>query len=120
MLSYYLSTNNIITIRVQAMTPSTLIWKVEDMFSLENWSASISGYDYNPYESILEFTASLPSPYVGGQYRATIENNGSEIWRGTVSVFTSQSIDKPNYTNQIPLENVYKSNVTDNEYIIMQ
>jgi hypothetical protein len=102
------------------MTPSSLVLKLEDMYTLEKFSSSISGYSYDSSESILEFTASISSPYVGAQYRATITNGGSEIWAGSISVFTSQSIDKPNYINQIPLEDVFVSNVTENEYIILQ
>ena len=120
MLSYYLSANNIITTRVQSMTPSNLVLKMQDMYTLDNFTSSLSGYSYESTESILEFTASIQSPYLGAQYRAIIENNGTQVWCGSISVFTSQSIDKPSYINQIPLEGLYVSNITENEYIIIQ
>jgi len=87
--------------------------------SLVNTSSSIQNYTFEPYESLLTFTAVIPSASIGSEYRAYISDTTCSIWNGTINVFTSQSIDKPNYTNQIPLENVYVSRVSDNEYIIM-
>jgi hypothetical protein len=96
---------------------------LQDMTTLVDTSASISSYKYNAYESELSFTGSLiptlVSASVGTQYRAYINDTTCSIWHGSISVFTSQSVDKPNYVNQIPLEDVYVSNVTDNEYIIL-
>jgi hypothetical protein len=56
---------------------------------------------------------------VGEQYRAYISDGTSSIWHGSISVFASQSIDKPAYQSQLGVEEVYVSNVTDNEYIIL-
>jgi hypothetical protein len=96
---------------------------LQNMTTLVNTSASISNYTYDPYESKLAFTGSqistLASASVGEQYRAYISDTTCSIWHGSISVFTSQSINKPTYVNQIPLEDVYISNVTDNEYIIL-
>jgi hypothetical protein len=96
---------------------------LQDMTTLVDTSASISSYSYDAYESKLSFTGSiiptLVSASVGTQYRAYINDTTCSIWHGSISVFTSQSVDKPNYVNQIPLEDVYVSNVTDNEYIIL-
>jgi hypothetical protein len=96
---------------------------MQDMLTLENTSASLSNYSYDAYESELQFTSSqvrtLVSASVGSQYRAYISDTTCSIWHGSISVFTSQSVDKSSYVNQIPLENVYVSNVTDNEYIIL-
>jgi hypothetical protein len=96
---------------------------LQDMTTLVNTSASISNYSYDAYESKLSFTGSqvqtLVSASVGTQYRAYISDTTCSIWHGSISVFTSQSINKPTYVNQIPLEDVYISNVTDNEYIIL-
>jgi hypothetical protein len=95
---------------------------MQDMTTLQNTSASLS-YNYDAYESKLSFTASqvptLVSASVGTQYRAYLSDATCSIWHGSISVFTSQSVEKPTYVNQIPLENVYVSNVTDNEYIIL-
>ena len=123
MLTYYSSSNNVWTFRVQPTGSSNLTMYLQDMTTLVNTSASISSYKYNAYQSELSFTGSLiptlVSASVGTQYRAYINDTTCSIWHGSISVFTSQSVDKPNYVNQIPLEDVYVSNVTDNEYIIL-
>jgi hypothetical protein len=96
---------------------------LQDMYTLQNTSASISSYSYDAYESKLSFTGSiiptLVSSSVGTQYRAYITDTTCSIWHGSINVFTSQSVDKANYVNQIPLEGVYVSNVSNNEYIIL-
>lgn len=120
MLAYYISGSNNYTIRTQATGSSELTLHLQDMFTLVNQSSSISPYTYDGYESILYFTASINSPLIGEQYRAYISDGTSSIWHGTVQVYASQSIDKPSYINQLPVEDVYISNVTDNEYIIME
>ena len=123
MLTYYSSSNNVWTFRVQPTGSSNLTMYLQDMTTLVDTSASISSYKYNAYESELSFTGSiiptLVSASVGTQYRAYINDTTCSIWHGSISVFTSQSVDKPNYVNQIPLQDVYVSNVTDNEYIIL-
>jgi hypothetical protein len=94
------------------------------MYTLVNTTSSISSYTYNAYESLLSFTASaktLVSASIGDEYRASIVDSVSgSIWNGSIQVYQSQSIDKPVYKNQIPLEGIYISNVTDNEYIILE
>jgi hypothetical protein len=94
------------------------------MYTLVNTSSSISAsgrpYTYNPYEGILNWTASITQSIVGEQYRAYITDGTSSIWHGSISVFASQSINKPAYVSQLGVEEVYVSNVTDNEYIIIE
>ena len=123
MLTYYSSGSNLWTFRVQPTGSSNLTLHLQDMLTLENSSASLSNYSYDAYESKLQFTASqvdtLISASVGSQYRAYISDTTCSIWHGSISVFTSQSVNKANYVNQIPLNDVYVSNVTDNEYIIL-
>jgi len=123
MLTFYSSGSNLWTFRVQPTGSSKLTLYMQDMLTLENTSASLSNYSYDAYESELQFTSSqvrtLVSASVGSQYRAYISDTTCSIWHGSISVFTSQSVDKSSYVNQIPLENVYVSNVTDNEYIIL-
>ena len=123
MLTYFTSGSNVWTFRVQPTGSSNLTLHLQDMTTLQNSTASLSNYSYDAYESELSFTASqvstLVSASVGTQFRAYITDTTCSIWHGSISVFTSQSIDKPNYVNQIPLEDVYVSNVTDNEYIIL-
>jgi hypothetical protein len=128
MLAYYISGSNSFTIRTQpnvdcvSIAPSgsqALTLHLQNMYTLVNTSGSIS-YTYQPYESTLNFTASISSASVGDEYRAYITNGDAPIWHGSINVFTSQSIDKVNYKNQIPLENLYVSNISDNEYIILE
>lgn len=119
MLSYYLSGSNIVDIRTKNKCSGSLVWKLQNMSTLENQSASLSGYDYQKYQSLLSFTASIVSASLGDQYRAELIGDGDIIWNGSVQVFLSQSADKSVYVNQIPLEQVYVSNLTDNEYIIL-
>ena len=123
MLTFISSGSNIWTFRVQPTGSYNLTMHLQDMTTLQNYSASLSNYTYDPYESELSFTGSqistLVSASVGTQYRAYISDTTCSIWHGSVAVFTSQSLNKSSYVNQIPLENVYISNVTDNEYIIL-
>ena len=121
MITYYISGSNINDIRIKPKCSGSLVWRLQNMSSLQNTTASITGYEYDSYQSLLTFTASIASPNIGDQYRAEIINNGTDVvWNGSVQVFASQSIDKVNYVNQIPLEDVYVSNLSDNEYIILE
>lgn len=119
MLAYYISGSNLFTFRTAPTGSSNLTLNLQNMFTLVNTTSSISTYTYDAQESLLEFTASIPSASVGDEYRVSISDGTSSIWHGTIQVYTSQSIDKPSYKTQIPLENTYISNVTDNEYIIL-
>jgi len=123
MLAYYISGSNNYSIRVEPTGSSNLVLQLQDMYTLVNTSSSISAsgrpYTYNAYEGILNWTASISQSIVGEQYRAYITDGTSSIWHGSISVFASQSINKPAYVSQLGVEEVYKSNVTDNEYIII-
>ena len=94
------------------------------MLTLQNTTSSVSAsgrpYTYDAYESKLNWTASLVSASIGDQYRASITDGTSSIWHGSISVFASQSVNKPEYVSQLGVEERYKSNLTDNEYIIME
>ena len=120
MQAYYISGSNVFTIRTKPTGSSNLTLNLQNMYTLVNTSSSIAQYTYNAYESLLSFTCSIQSASIGAEYRATINDGTCSIWNGSINVFTSQSIDKPNYTNQIPLEEVYVSHLTDNEYIILE
>jgi hypothetical protein len=116
MLAYYTTGSNIFTLRTEDFTSgSALVLNLQNMFTLVNTSSSISGYSYNDYENLLQFTASIASSSVAGEYRATIKSGSTEVWAGSIQVYTSQS-NNTVYTNQ---NQQYISNVTDNEYIIM-
>ena len=119
MLAYYQSGSNIYTIRTAPTGSTSLTLYLQDMLTLKNTSSSISPYTYNAYESMLSFTASLTAS-IGAEYRAYITSGDTNIWNGSIQVYTSQSIDKPNYTNQIPLEKEFKSRISTNEYIILE
>ena len=115
MLSYYISGSNAFTIRTKPTGSSNLTLHLQDMYLLTNQSQSLS-YIYDVYQSMLSFTASIASASVGSEYRAYISDSTCSIWHGSIQVYASQSIDKPNYTNQ---NDQYISNVTENEYIIL-
>jgi hypothetical protein len=120
MQSYYISGSNLFTIRTKPTGSGVLTLSLQNMYTLANTTSSISSYKYNANESLLSFTASISSSNIGDEYRATILDSASgSIWNGSIQVYQSQSIDKPVYKNQIPLEGIYISNVTDNEYIIL-
>jgi hypothetical protein len=119
MQSYFISGSNVFTFRVENTSTNGLILNYQDMQTLKNYSASLSSVDYNSYESLLSFTASLTSSVnVGDEFRATIVNeSGSVVWNGAIQVFQSSSADKSEYVNQNT--DLYISNVTSNEYIIL-
>jgi hypothetical protein len=87
------------------------------MYLLTNTSQSISASSWDEYESMLRFPLTIPSASVGSEYRASIKSGSCSVWDGTFSVMKAQiSSSKANYENQ---NNQYISNVTDNQYIIM-
>jgi hypothetical protein len=65
------------------------------------------------------FTASISGAYVGQEFRATLTNGVSELWNGSIQIFGSQSVSKPEYINQIPINSGSISADSSNEYIIM-
>jgi hypothetical protein len=89
------------------------------MTTLTTFTASMSGITYEGYESYIGFTASISGAIVASEYRAVLYNGtptGSvDIWRGTMQVYASQSIDKSVYENQIP---PIISHESENKYII--
>ena len=123
MIAYYLPGPENVVIRTENTGSSILSMKLENMMTLETSSISLSSYTFNNYENLLNFNFTIPSASVGSEYRAYInDSSGSNIWHGSIQVYVSQSADKANYTNQIPLENEFISNVTPNrytEYIIL-
>jgi hypothetical protein len=90
---------------------------LQDMTTQVNTTASLSNISYNGYESILSFTASISQSLTGEEYRVKIINGTTEIWHGSLQMFRDQVPDKANYTNQ---NDGYISNVSSNEYIILQ
>lgn len=119
MLAYFISGSNNYSFRIAPTGSSQLTLNLQNMLTLENTTSSIVSYTFDAYESILNWTASLSGEQVGDQYRAFITDTTGSLWNGSISVFASQSIDKPDYENQLGIEERYISNITDNEYIIM-
>jgi hypothetical protein len=119
MIAYYISGSNIFSIRTEPTGSSNLTLYLQDMLTLVNTTSSIASYTYDSYESLLSFTGSIPSANIGDQYRAYIADTTSSIWHGTIQVYASQSINKPDYENQLPIEQTFISHQSDNEYIIL-
>ena len=119
MLSYYISQSNEYTFRTQPTSSNSFTLSLQDMYELNNITASLSGITFEGYESYIGFTASISGAIVGGEYRATLLNSGSTepIWHGSIQVYASQSIDKSVYENQ---NTQYVSHESENRYIIME
>ena len=119
MLPYYISQSNQYTFRTQPTASNSFTMSLQDMTTQYNFTASISGLTYQPYESFVSFSISdISGAIVGEEYRATLLNSGSTepIWNGSIQVYASQSIDKSVYENK---NTQYISNVSENHYIIM-
>ena len=119
MLAYYISQSNEYTFRTQPTSSNSFTLSLQDMYELNNITASLSGITFEGYESYIGFTASISGAIVGGEYRATLLNSGSTepIWHGSIQVYASQSIDKSVYENQ---NTQYVSHESENRYIIME
>jgi hypothetical protein len=138
MLPYYKEMFNGYTIRVNQIPSGSdyLALRLQDMTTQADYGVLFNPgqWSYDEYESFVSFSVNLDTTTnqapVGNQFRATLTPayvpSGSEfvaynddVWHGTFQFFQSQSLDKPNYINQIPLAEQYVSNVTDNDYIIL-
>lgn len=121
MLTYYISQSNGFVVRTENTGSSTLSLELENLYTHEEYTYLLSGssgsYEFTPYENILVFTASLDGLVKEGeQYRCTITDTTGSIWRGSIEVFGSQSVDKSTYVTQ---RDWSISRESDNEYIIM-
>ena len=118
MQSYFTSGSNLMTIRVENADTASFTLHYQDMITLNNYTQSIGTFTYNDWESLFAFTASLESSSLGSQYRAYLtDGSDNTIWNGTIQVMESSSLDKSVYVNQNT--SGYKSNVTQNQYIIL-
>jgi|TARA_R110000823_G_scaffold158891_1_gene289733 hypothetical protein len=128
MLSYYISQSNEFVIRTentQSIGPEftsseDLTLVLDDMLThtITTYPLPTSSYDWNPYENIFTFSQSLENVVRTGQ-EFLVDVSGSisgSIFRGSMQVYASQSIDKVVYTTQ---NDKFVSNVTDNEYIVL-
>lgn len=119
MLPYYDNQQNAYTIRTEATSSGTAFFtmSLQNMTTQDNSFMQFSGTTtYEPYESYISFTGSIPSASVGEEYRATLIGGSEPIWHGTFQVYASQSVDKDVYENK---NTQYVSHDSDNEYIIM-
>lgn len=119
MLGYHISQSNSYTIRTEPTASNSFTMSLQDMTTLVNSTASLSGITYDGYESILAFTASISGAIVGEEWRATIYNGSTSIWHGSIQAFESQSlaIPKSDYENQ---NKQYISHESENKYIIIR
>jgi len=127
MLAYYISQSNSYTIRTQPTASSEFTMSIQNMYTLENTTMSISGLTYNGYESMLGFTASVSGAIVASEYRLALYNSGAAnlssntggnvIWHGSLQAYASSSAEKSEYENQIP---PVISHASENRYIIMK
>ena len=122
MLSYYISQSNQYVIRVQPTSSAQLSVSLQDMYTLQNLTASLSGTTYDAYESYISTSMQISGAIVGSQYRASIFCSGNidPIWNGSIQVYHSQSTDTSIYENQIPLDGNEVSHQSENRYIILQ
>jgi len=128
MLSYYISQSNEFVIRTentQSIGPDftsseDLTLVLDDLLTHTETSFPLSQYqyDWNPYENIFTFSQSLENVvYTGQEFLVDIVGSVSgSIFRGSMQVYASQSIDKPVYTTQ---NDKFVSEPTDNEYIVL-
>ncbi len=121
MLAYYISQSNEYVFRTEPTASSAFTMSLQNMTTQYNFTASISGLTYQPYESFVSFSINnISGAMVGDEYRAVLYNgiaSGSvDIWHGSIQVYASQSIDKAVYENQ---NTQYISNQSENLYIIM-
>lgn len=119
MLSYYISQSNEFVVRTESTgSGSTITLDLHDMLLNTTSSYDLSGsYHFNPYENILTFSQSLSDTRVGQEFLATINDSVSgSIWRGSIQVYASQSVDKTAYKTQ---NDGYVSYETDNDYIVL-
>ena len=119
MLTYFISGSNGYTLRTSQTTSNALTMSLQDMLTQKNTTATIVSASYNQCESMSSFTASISGAYTGQEFRATLINGTTELWNGSIQVFGSQSVSKPEYINQIPLNSGSISSDSSNEYIIM-
>ena len=116
MNSYYLSGSNTNTFRIEQTSEPTFTMYYQNMQTLVNTSQSLSA-EYTSSESLIKFDANIVGAIDGGEYRAYMEDSGSnKVWYGTFKVFASSSNDTSEYKSQ--LDDDYQSNVTTNEYIL--
>ena len=137
MLTYIKGKSNGYTLRTEQLPTGVeyLTLTLQDMTTQNNYSVSLSPgqWSYNTAESFVSFSVNLDSVTSnapqGAEFRATLKPATyicadttltvfDEVWHGSIGFFVSQSVDKTQYTNQIPLSGSITSHTSSNSYII--
>jgi hypothetical protein len=116
MLTYYITGSNHFVVRTKQTTSGSFSLHLQDMYTFKNTTGSLTGVTYDPYESLLYFTASISGAKEGDQFRVEIKNNVDSIYQGSLTAFNALSSSKSNYETQITS---YESYQSTNEYIIL-
>lgn len=136
MLTYIKGNTTEYTIRTQpfSTTANYLLLSLQNMMTNTTTNKLLSGSQFGvqTYESFVSFSLNLDTitsnAPEGSQYRATltpaVSQSGQSIsyldpvWHGSFEFFTSQSLEKTAYINQIPLSGSVTSHTSSNDYII--
>ena len=118
MLTYNISQSNDYAIRTDVTASQFFTMRMQNMYTLENTTMSLSSISYDGYESLLQFTGSIESASVSSEYRLELINTGlvDPIWNGSLQIFLSESTDKSVYENKIP---PVISHNSENRYVII-
>lgn len=134
MLTYFLPDYNNYKIRTKQLPSGSNYMRVDVQNMLTNDSYSFLAnpgqWSYDQCESIVDISFNLDialNVNVGDEYRifltpaitssTTPFTYLDPVWHGSLQVFASQSVDKPAYINQIPLDDQRISRDSTNEFI---
>ena len=134
MLTYFLPEFNSYQIRTKQLPSGSNFLRVDIQNMLTNDSYSFLNspgqWSYNECESIVSVSFNLAiasNAKVGDEFRmfltpaitssTTPFTYLDPVWHGSLQVFASQSVDKPSYVNQIPVDEEFKSRQSDNEFV---
>lgn len=134
MLTYFLPGSNNYKIRTAQIPSGSNFLRVDLQNMLTNQSYSIlnsgSQWSYDQCESIVNISLNL-NTFIGAnvadEYRISLIPGISSsttaltyqdpVFHGSLQVFVSQSISKPEYINQIPIEDEFVSNDSTNTFV---
>ena len=134
MLTYFLPGYNTYKIRTKQIPSGSNFLRVDvqNMLTLDDYSFlnNPGQWSYDECESIVNVSFNLDIALdvnVGDEYRifltpaitssTTPFTYFDPVWHGSLQVFASQSVDKPAYVNQLPIEEVFISEDTTNEFV---
>ena len=134
MLTYFLPGYNTYKIRTKQIPSGSNFLRVDvqNMLTLDDYSFlnNPGQWSYDECESIVNVSFNLDIALdvnVGDEYRMVLTPAITSsttpftyldpVWHGSLQVFASQSVDKPAYVNQLPIEEVFISEDTTNEFV---